>query len=102
MNREDFELAKVKIDRVIRLSENFDNMNEDDFKRFLTILESVINIIPKNSKEKEELQEYLGFINRMEFKRYGYLFKGMSPKGSVAIRKNDINNMVWLAHSFLF
>ena len=65
MDPEDYELAKVKIDRVIRLSEKFEDMNEDDLKRFLTILESVIKIIPhsyKNAKEREMVLKQFGEI----------------------------------------
>lgn len=102
MDQEDYELAKLKVERIIKLSETFEDMNEDDFKRFLTIVESVLSIVPKKSVEKEELGEYLGFINNMNFKKFGYVFKGVSNKGSVMLNKKDVEQMVWLTHSFLY
>ena len=102
MDPEDYELAKLRVERIIKLSETYEEMNEEDFKRFLHIMESVLTIIPKKSNEKEELEDYLGFITNMDFKKYGYIFKGVSNKGSVMIKKRDIENMVWLTHSFLY
>lgn len=99
---EQHELAQLKIDRAIRLSERFEEMDEEEFKRLLSFLENVINIIPKNTREKEELQAYLGLLNNMEFKKYGFIFKGFSKKGCVILTKRDIENMVWTARSLLF
>ncbi len=96
------ELAQLKIDRAIRLSERFEEMDEEEFKRLLSFLENVLSIIPNNKREKEELQAYLGLLNSMEFKKYGFIFKGFSKKGSVILTKRDVENLVWGARSLLF
>lgn len=96
------ELAKVKIERAIKLSERFEEMNENDFKRFMFFMGNVLKIIPRNSREKEELQAYVEFLNDMDFKRYGYIFKGFSKKGSILITKKEVNDLVWRARSLLF
>jgi len=96
------ELAKVKIERAIKISERFEEMDEDDFKRFMFFMKNLLKIIPHNSREKEELEAYVEFLNGMDFKKYGYVFKGFSKKGSILITKKEINDLVWRTRSLLF
>lgn len=100
-----YELAKLKIDRTIKMGERFEQMNEEEFKRFISILENAMMIMPvrqNNFMEKRELLAYVNYLNNMEFKRFGYVFKGFSRKGSVLLTKRDVENLVWRAHSLLF
>ncbi|MCD6576047.1 MAG: hypothetical protein J7K73_02725 [Nanoarchaeota archaeon] len=99
---EQYELAKVKVERIIKLSEKFEEMDEDDFRRFIYNLGNVLHIIPNNSREKQELEAYVDFLNDMDFKKYGFIFKGISKKGSVKITKKDIVDLVWRTRSLLF
>lgn len=96
------ELAKIKIERIIKLSERFEEMNEEEFERLLSILENTVKLIPTTKKDKLELLNYLEFLNTLKFKRYGFIFKGYSKKSSVIINKKDFENLVWGARSLLF
>ncbi len=96
------ELAKIKVERVIKLSEKFEEMDEEEFKRFLALLENTLQIVPKNTREKKEMDAYVGFLSTMEFKKFGFIFKGFSKKGNVLLNKRDVENIVWNVHSFLF
>ncbi len=96
------ELAEVKMERLIKLSERFEEMNEEDFKRLIYYLGNVLKIIPNESREKQELESYVDFLNDMDFKKFGYIFKGISKKGNVKLTKRDVVELVWRTHSLLF
>ena len=96
------ELAQIKIERIIKLSDKFEEMDVGELKRLLNLLSSAIKIIPSNSKEKEELQAYVDFLMSMEFQRYGAIFKGISNKGNVILTKKEMDEIIWRAHSLLF
>ena len=96
------ELAKIKVERIIRLSERFEEMDNEEFKRFLALLENTLQLIPNNNMEKRELDAYIGFLNTLEFQKFGFVFKGFSKKGSALVNKRDVENIVWSVHAFLF
>jgi hypothetical protein len=96
------ELAKLKIERAIALGSNYDSLNEESFKQMLLCLNNALQVIPRNSNEKEQLQGLVGSLMDMDIKKFGYVFKASSWKNSILINKNDIIELIWRTHSLLY
>ncbi len=99
---ETYDILKLKVERLVKMLDNFEEMNENEFAHFISKLENISELLPVNSLEKETLNSYLNHINTMKFKKYGYIFKGSSIKGSEIIGKNDAEELVWKIRSFLY
>ncbi|MCD6547301.1 MAG: hypothetical protein J7K22_01965 [Nanoarchaeota archaeon] len=98
---ENLEIAKIRIERAIKFSERFDEMSDKEFKWLINYIDNILKLLP-NSKDKLSIQAYVYKLKKMEFKKYGAIFKGISPYGGVIIRKKDLNNLVWWLNSLLY
>jgi hypothetical protein len=96
------ELAEIKIERAIKLSERFDEIDVGELKKIILLLNQALQLIPNKSREKDEIQAYLSLLSNMEFEKFGGIFKGFSRKGNIIISKKELDEIIWRAHSLLF
>ena len=97
-----YELLRIKMDRIIKMLDNFEDMSEKDFSEFMNKIENISRLIPKEDNEKKNILAYTNYLNAMKFKKYGGIFKGKSIKGNEIIRKMDVEDMVWRINSLLY
>lgn len=97
-----YELLKLKLDRVIKMIEKFDELSEEEFSEVMSKIENISKLIPEDNYEKKDIKAYVNHLNSMNFKRYGGIFKGKSIKGSQIITKSDVENVVWQINSLLY
>jgi len=96
------ELARLKIERAIAISSDYDSLDEKKLKQVLLCLHNALEILPKNGYEKEQIHSMVNMLLNMDIKKFGYVFKAGSWKSSVLINKEDIIELVWRAHSLLY
>lgn len=96
------ELARLKIERAIAISSDYDALNEARFKQILLCLNNALEVLPKDGYEKEQMHNLINTLMNMEIKKYGYVFKANSWKNSLLINKNDLTELIWRAHSLLY
>lgn len=99
---DDIELAKVRVDRAIKLVDNFENLSENDFKKVLWCLSSALELMPSRSREGAMLYYYLQQLTMLEVKRYGEIFKANGTKTGVLLKKNDLIELAWRVNSLFF
>ena len=95
----ELEIAKTKVDRAIKLVENFEKLNEGEIKRIFLCLKNALEIMPTTQSEKYRLYSYLNILDEMELKKFGVIFKVTSPTESFIIKKTDMEELVWTVNS---
>ncbi len=97
-----YELLRLRVDRVIKMLENFEDMSEEEFSIFLSKIENISNLFPNDCKENRYLKSYINYLSSLNYKKYGCIFKGKSIKGSEIISKKDANDLVWNMRSLIY
>lgn len=99
---DNIELAKIKLDRAIRLAENFEELSSEDLRTLLLCLLRTLDALPKQNNEKLYWYSRISSLLNMELQRYGAIFKAMNWKNSVILQKQDLENMIWNVNSLLY
>jgi len=94
--------AKNKIDRALRLSENFEEMDEPQLRSVFDHLIHALQIMPNNKQEKYEIYTGLRNLMNMKIERCGAIFKAYSWKESMRIDKNDLQKLIWTVNSLVY
>jgi len=97
----DLEIAKTKIERAIKLVENFEELNEEGLSTIILFLKNALEIIPTTRPEKYQLYSYLNLLDDSKIRKYGTIFKAHSPKESFILKKADMEELAWTIHSLL-
>ena len=100
MNRKD--LARIKIDRAIKISEPYEALNENSLRNIFNCLINALKLIPKDDIEKEELLAHLENMHSQEYKLCGGVFVAETEKLPIRIDKFLLKELIWRAHSLLF
>lgn len=98
---DNYTLAKTKLERAIKMAENFEEMNESELRSLFLCLLRSIDALPKQNYEKDYIYSKINTLLNMEFKRYGGIFKVTNWKNSVILKKNDVENLVLDVNSLL-
>ena len=83
------ELAKIKFNRAVKIAENYDEMTEENMRTFFLYLLRTLDNIPQQTPNKLYWHAKVnGFLN-MDLKKYGSIFKAVSWKDSIIIKKQN-------------
>jgi hypothetical protein len=99
---DNIELARVKLDRAIRMVEHFEDMNEGDLRAVILYLLRSLDALPRQSSEKLYWYSKLSALLNMELHKYGAIFKATSWKNSMILKRNDVEQMVWNVNSLIY
>jgi hypothetical protein len=96
------DLARLKIERAIALSEDYDGLDEGRLKQLLLSLRNGLYVLPNKNKEWGYLYNITSKLLDMKLEKMGYVFKASSWKESLLVNKQDVTELVWRAHSLLY
>ena len=95
------ELARLKIERAITLSKDYDRMDEQELRQMLLCLHNGLFVLPKKDQEWSQLYNITTRLLNMGLTRYGHIFKASSWKDTMMLSRQDVVELVWRAHSLL-
>jgi len=65
------ELAKIKLDRAMKMAEKFEDLNEEDLRCLLLCLLRSIDVVPTQSYEKSYLYSRASYLQQKGFGQPG-------------------------------